>query len=99
MKLTLLSLVVLPLFARAADSVVVFNELQYHPANEKAQTEWIELRNLHGVDVDISGWRIEGGANFTFPEGTRIAGASLSRGGESAGADRGGDGAVYGYPR
>ncbi len=76
MKHTLLALLASSLVAVAADSVVVFNELQYHPANEAAQTEWIELRNLHGVDVDISGWRIEGGANFTFPEGTRIAGGA-----------------------
>ena len=76
MKFNLLALLALPLFVSAADSVVVFNELQYHPANEVTQTEWIELRNLHGVDVDISGWRIEGGANFTFPEGTRIAGGA-----------------------
>jgi hypothetical protein len=50
----------------ATDSVLVFNEIQYHPADDAA-TEWVELRNLHGVDVDISGWKIDGGVAFTFP--------------------------------
>ncbi len=76
MKRTLLSLLSLPVIAIAADSVVVFNEVHYHPANEVAQTEWVELRNLHGVDVDIAGWRLEGGIAYTFPAGTRIAGGA-----------------------
>src|SRR4051812_13351963 len=60
--------------ASAADSVLVFNEVHYHPANEAAQTEWIELRSLQSVDVDISGWRIEGGIDYTFPAGTIMPG-------------------------
>ena len=58
----------------AADSVVVFNEIQYHPSNEVAHSEWIELRNLHGVTVDLSGWHLDGGVDLTFVEGTRIRG-------------------------
>lgn len=53
-----------------ADSVLVFNEIHYHPANEATDTEWIELRSLQGVDVDISGWKLEGGVDFKFPNGT-----------------------------
>ena len=52
-------------YARATDSTVVFNEIQYSPA--AGQTEWIELRNLNGVDVNTAGWRITGGIDFTFP--------------------------------
>src|SRR5436189_3937258 len=52
--------------ASAADSTVVFNEIQYNPA--PGQQEFIELRNLNGVDVDISGWKIEGGVDYTFPK-------------------------------
>ncbi len=59
---------------RANDSVVVFNEVHYHPADENAQTEWIELRSLQGVDVDMSGWRLAGGVDYTFPAGTVISG-------------------------
>lgn len=60
--------------ARGGDSVLVFNEVHYHPANEATQTEWVELRSLQAVDVDIGKWRIEGGIDFTFPEGTVMPG-------------------------
>jgi hypothetical protein len=60
--------------ARAQDSVLVFNELHYHPANEATQTEWVELRSLQAVDVDIGAWRIEGGIDYTFPNGTVMPG-------------------------
>ncbi|HEX2750562.1 MAG TPA: lamin tail domain-containing protein, partial [Verrucomicrobiales bacterium] len=53
-----------------ADSVLVFNEIHYHPVDEAAGAEWVELRSLQGVDVDISGWRLEGGIDFQFPAGT-----------------------------
>ena len=69
--LTLLS----PSLARAtADSVIVFNEINYHPADEVNGTEWIELHSLMGVDVDISNWRLQDGVAFTFPEGTIVPG-------------------------
>ena len=60
--------------ASARDSAVIINEVQYHPATEPAQSEWLELRCLHGVDVDISDWRLEGGIDFRFPAGTIING-------------------------
>ncbi|MEJ6648530.1 MAG: lamin tail domain-containing protein [Akkermansiaceae bacterium] len=59
---------------KAADSIVVFNEIHYHPIVGGGDTEWVELRNLNGVDVDISGWRIRGGIDFDFAEGTVIDG-------------------------
>ena len=48
----------------ARDSAVIINEVHYHPANELTQSEWIEIRCLHGVDVDLSGWQLEGGVNI-----------------------------------
>jgi hypothetical protein len=63
-----LALIFAAFCARAADSVLVFNEVQYHPP--AGQSEWIELRSLQGVDVNIGGWRIEGGVDYTFPAGT-----------------------------
>ena len=38
-----------------ADSVVVFNEVMYHPLEREAELEWVELHNQMAVDVDISG--------------------------------------------
>lgn len=64
-----------PLTARADtyDSVVVINEIHYHPVNG-GETEWIELRNQQGVDVNMSRWSITGGINFTFPDDFTLAG-------------------------
>ncbi|MES2707960.1 MAG: lamin tail domain-containing protein [Verrucomicrobiota bacterium] len=59
--------------AHALDSVVTFNELQYHPA-EAGGTEWIELHNQNGVNVDLSGWHLSGGVDYQFPNGTVIPG-------------------------
>jgi hypothetical protein len=72
-SLGLLALLSSRLFA-AVDSVVVFNELHYHPLDGAAGGEWIELHNQMAIDIDLSGWHLEDGVNFTFPEGTIIAG-------------------------
>lgn len=64
---------ILALSARA-DSVVVFNELMYHPPEPEESREWIELHNQMAVDVDLSRWSIQGGVQFSFPEGTTISG-------------------------
>src|SRR5436190_3262800 len=61
------------LFTRA-DSVIVFNEINYHPATNEALLEWVELHNQLAVDVDMSGWSIRGGIDYDFPEGTVIPG-------------------------
>ena len=67
-----------------ADSVVVFNEIQYHPW-DPAGAEWIEFHNQMALDVDLSGWRLTGGANFDFPSGTVIpAGGYLIVSGDPA---------------
>jgi hypothetical protein len=60
--------------AAASDSVVVFNEVSYHPATNESANEWIELHNQMSIDIDLSGWHIEDGVNFTFVEGTIIPG-------------------------
>ncbi|RYD80013.1 MAG: lamin tail domain-containing protein, partial [Verrucomicrobiaceae bacterium] len=73
-RLVLLLLLLAALPSRAYDSVVVINELQYHPANEETETEWVELRSLHGVDVNLSNWSLTGQVEFTFPEGTILPG-------------------------
>ncbi len=57
-----------------ADSVVVFNEIMYHPGQTQTSGEWIELHNQMAVDVDISGWSIKDGVTYTFPEGTILPG-------------------------
>ena len=60
--------------AAAVDSVVVFNEINYHPQDNGQGNEWIELHNQMAVDIDLSAWHVEDGINFTFAEGTIIRG-------------------------
>ena len=57
-----------------ADSVVVFNEIMFHPAINEPAMEWVELHNQNSVNVDLSGWKLTGGIDYTFPDGTVIRG-------------------------
>ena len=63
----------LPLVTHA-DSVVVFNEIMYHPATNEAALEWVELYNQNAVDVDVGDWRLSGGIDYVFPSGTVVKG-------------------------
>jgi hypothetical protein len=56
------------------DSTVVFNEIMYHPTGSDAAAEWIELHNQMAVDMDLSGWYLDGGVEFRFADGTIISG-------------------------
>lgn len=56
--------------ACARDAATVFNEVMYHAPG--SDVEWIELANLMSADMDLSGWRISGGIDYVFPEGTVI---------------------------
>jgi hypothetical protein len=56
------------------DSVVVFNEIMYHPADPTEAGEYVELHNQMGIDIDLSDWEITGGVNFIFADGTVIPG-------------------------
>lgn len=69
-----------------ASAQVVFSEIHYHPVEEPAFNtdgspvldiaedvhEFIELENAGPVSVDIGGWALDGGVDFTFPAGTAI---------------------------
>src|SRR5689334_11807715 len=72
----LLSLVVGLARSVQADSVVVFNEVMYHPATNEQAMEWVELRNLLAVDVDLSGWELTGAINYTFASNTIVRGGA-----------------------
>ena len=43
---------------------VVINEFVADPAGSDTDREWIEAYNGAGVDVDISGWELQGGARL-----------------------------------
>lgn len=73
-RIALLPLMMLSTAFAKADSVVVFNEIHYHPDTAEATREYIELHNQMAVDVDMSGWRISGGVDYTFPPHTILLG-------------------------
>src|SRR3982750_3968691 len=54
----------------ALDATVVFNEVMYHPAGNAPGLEWIELKNLQAIDMDLSGWSLDAGVKYDFAAGT-----------------------------
>ncbi len=67
----------LPKPSSGSDAVVTFNEIHYHPASAQ-EAEWIELHNQMSIRVDLSGWRLTGGIQFEFPEGTVVEPGSFT---------------------
>ena len=59
-----------------ADSSLVFNEIMYHPQTNEAAMEWVEVYNQMAVDLDISGWSLDGGVHYTFASNTIIHGGA-----------------------
>jgi hypothetical protein len=57
----------------AAERRVVINEIHYHPSDSNAAGEWIELHNASGAAIDVSGWALTRGVDYTFPGGTVLA--------------------------
>jgi hypothetical protein len=53
---------------------IVISELMYHPTGtpEPLGEEFIELTNTGDEAVDISGWKINRGINFTIPNATVV---------------------------
>ena len=48
---------------------VIINEIHYDPDVKVEHVEFVELYNIGGKDVDISGWQFCNGINYTFPAG------------------------------
>src|SRR6185369_4644022 len=55
-----------------ATNVILFGAIDYNPASSNQAQEYIELINTNFYAVDLSGWKIKGGADFTFAQGTII---------------------------
>lgn len=54
-----------------APGSVTFTELAYHPPDGE-DLEWIELFNPMTLDMDLSGWALEGGVDFAFAMGVTM---------------------------
>jgi hypothetical protein len=74
-------LIALLLFLAAAgsraDTSVVFNEILYHPWTNEPAMEWVELYNQMAVNVDVSGWALDGGVTYSFPSNTIVRGGGF----------------------
>ncbi|MCA9187250.1 MAG: lamin tail domain-containing protein [Pirellulaceae bacterium] len=58
----------------AFEAAVQISEIMYHAPSESALDEFIELWNPTTAAVDLNGWRLSGGIDFTFPAVTIPAG-------------------------
>ena len=54
------------------EPIIEFGALEFAPLSGNQDEEYIELVNPNGIAVDISGWKIDGGVEFTFQGGTVI---------------------------
>jgi hypothetical protein len=62
-----------PLGPSSRRTGIIFSEIMYHPKLDPGSTnnlEFIELYNADSVFEDLSGWRISGGIDYQFPQGT-----------------------------
>lgn len=53
-------------------AMVVFHDVDAHPASGNPAEEYLILRNATAEAVDVSGWTLSGGITYTFPGGTVI---------------------------
>lgn len=52
---------------------VIFNEIAWMGSEKSTNNEWIELKNLSGKEIDLTGWRIQNRdqkIKIIFPKGT-----------------------------
>ena len=57
-----------------SDAVVNFAQIESSPVSGNQDEEFIELSNPNNYAVDMSGWTMSGGVEFTLPPGTVIPG-------------------------
>ncbi len=56
---------------------VVISEIMFNPPGGSPAEEWIELLNVSPSPVNLTGWRINRGVDFTFPGYSLASGARL----------------------
>ncbi|MCX6905486.1 MAG: lamin tail domain-containing protein [Verrucomicrobia bacterium] len=68
-----------PLGPSSRRTGLVFSEVMYHPPDrpDEFDLEFIELFNSNPWFEDISGYRISGDIDYTFPEGTLLQGGAF----------------------
>ncbi|HXG46831.1 MAG TPA: Ig-like domain-containing protein, partial [Methylomirabilota bacterium] len=56
---------------------IVINEIMFNPESGRAADEWLELRNTSTQLINLTGWRLTRGVDFTFPNVSIRAGGYL----------------------
>lgn len=65
------SLLLIPLILQGTAAPVI-NEVFYAPDDKTTETEFLEIHNPDGSDLDLGGWTIGGGVEATIPAGTTL---------------------------
>lgn len=60
------------LASSTATAEVVINEVMYHPPDDHAELQFIELYNAGTARMDLSGWSFHKGIKLTFTNGTML---------------------------
>lgn len=58
--------------AQVGSPALQFGVVEFNPVSSNQAQEFVELLNPNPVAVDISGWRVAGGIEFTFKPGTVV---------------------------
>lgn len=58
--------------AREYPSVVI-SEICYQPPSGSTQLPFVEITNVSGMAMNVSGWRLSGGVSYDIPAGTQMA--------------------------
>src|SRR6185503_16605137 len=68
-----------PLGQSSRRTSLVISEIHYNPLDrpDGKNLEFVEIFNALSTPEDISGWRLDGDADFVFPPNTLIAGGAF----------------------
>lgn len=69
----ILAVAMVPVPVAAQAPPIVISEIHYNPDGPDEGSQFIELENLSGDAVDLSGWGFAAGVGFTFAPGSQIA--------------------------
>lgn len=67
---------------------IVITEIHHSPDDKTSESEFIEMRNVGVISVDLSGWAIADGVGFSFPSGAELAAGEVLLVAENAAALR-----------
>ena len=56
--------------SQPADATIMVAQVEYNPGSGNQLHEYLTVTNPNPYAVDISGWKLQGGVEFTFAEGT-----------------------------